>query len=131
MMEIAAEEPEVVSTGSVTVTDTGDDVGLRADVVESLASIAAEVLGESGQVPGSVSDLPPGEERLPEELGQQQRKLKYPRVDAPEVEDQPGQAIREDTPGYIPKSQPNLFPHGTGYYHSDHGRLARAPRFEE
>ena len=132
MMEIAAEEPEIVSTGTVSGTETADDVGLRADVVESLASIAEEVLGESGQAPGSASDLPQGDESLPEELGpQQQRKLKYPRVDPPEVEDQPGQAIREDTPGYIPKAFPKLFPHGTGDYHADHSGLARTLRFEE
>ena len=131
MLEIAAEEPEVVSTGTVTGTDTADDVGLRADVVDSLASIAEEVLGESGRAPGSASDLPQGDEPLPEERGQQQRKLKYPRVDPPEVEDQPGQAVREDTPGYIPKAFPKLFPHGTGDYHADHGGLARTLRFEE
>ena len=43
-----------------------------------------------------------------------ERKTKYPRVEPPDLEDQPGQAIREDTPGYIAKAFPKLFPHGTG-----------------
>ena len=66
MMEIAAEVPEVVNPGSVATTDTGDDVGLRRDVVDSLASIAEELIGESGQAPGSASDLPQGNEGPPE-----------------------------------------------------------------
>ena len=40
MMDIAAEEPEVVSTGSAAGTYTGDDVSLRAEVVGSFAAIA-------------------------------------------------------------------------------------------
>ena len=131
MLELTDEEPKVVSTGSIAETATGDDVGLRSDVVDSLASIAEEVIGESGRAPGSASDLPQGDEPHPEKVGEQQRKLKYPRVDPPEIEDQPGQAIREDTPGYIPKAFPKLFPYGTGDYHADHGGLARTLRFEE
>ena len=38
-------------------------------------------------------------------------------VDAPVVDEQHGQAIREDTPGYIPMAFPKLFPYGTGDYH--------------
>ena len=52
-------------------------------------------------------------------------------MDPPDVEGQPGQAIREDTPGYIAKASPKLFPHGTGDYHVDHNGLTRTPRFEE
>ena len=83
-------------------------------------------------MPGSASSHPqlgeaPREARDPSQQvpQQQQRKLKYPRVDPPEVEDQPGQAIREDTPGYIPKAFPKLFPYGTGDYHGDHKGRAR------
>ena len=43
MMEFAPEEPEFVNAGSVTGTETSDDVGLRPDVVDSLSSIAEEV----------------------------------------------------------------------------------------
>ena len=100
-MEFAAEEPEVVNAGSVTCTKKSDDVGLRADVLDSLASVLPEVRGESGVLPGSASSLPQSGEALPEAPdplpevpGRQQRKLTYPRVDPHEVEDQPGQAIR-------------------------------------
>ena len=57
--------------------------------------------------------------------------MKYPRVDPPDVEDDPGQAIREDTPGYIAKAFPKLFPHGVGDYHGDKGGLRRTFRFEQ
>ena len=57
--------------------------------------------------------------------------MKYPRVDPPEVEDQPGQAVREDTPGYIVKAFPKLSPHGTGDYHDARPGLHRTLRFEE
>ena len=138
MYKRQAEEGEVVSAGSVAGATTGDDVGLRAEMVDSLASIAEEVLAETGVLPGSANNHgqlgeAPREARDPSQQvpQQQQRKLKYPRVDPPEVEDQPGQAIREDTPGYIPNAFPKLFPHGTGDYHADHDGLARTLRFEE
>ena len=54
-----------------------------------------------------------------------------PCMDPPEVEDQPGQAIREDTPGYIPKVLPKLIPYGTGDYHCDKPGLHPTFRFEE
>ena len=59
------------------------------------------------------------------------RQVKYPRVDPPEVEDQLGQAVREDTPGYIVKAFPKLFPHGTSDFHDARPGLRRAFRFEE
>ena len=54
-----------------------------------------------------------------------------PCMDPPEVEDQLGQAIREDTPGYIPKVLPKLIPYGTGDYHCDKPGLHPTFRFEE
>ena len=39
----------------------------------------------------------------------------------PEVEDSPVAAIREDTPGYIARAFPKLFPHGTGDFHCGQG----------
>ena len=48
MMEFAGEEAELVSAGSVAGATTGDDVGLRAEVVDSLAVIAEEVLADTG-----------------------------------------------------------------------------------
>ena len=52
-------------------------------------------------------------------------------MDPPDVEDQPGQATREDTPGYIAKAFPKLFPHGVGDYSGDRRGLRRTLRFEE
>ena len=46
MMEIKGEELEVVSAGTVAGAATGDDVGRRTSEVESLASVASELLGE-------------------------------------------------------------------------------------
>ena len=57
--------------------------------------------------------------------------MKYPRVDPPNVEDEPGQAIRADTPGYIAQAFPKLFPHGSGDYPGDKCALRRTRRFEE
>ena len=55
-MELSAEEHcEHVSAGSVASATTGDDVGLRAEVVDSLASVASEVLGAQGVLPGAAS----------------------------------------------------------------------------
>ena len=36
------------------------------------------------------------------------KQMKFPRVDPRSVEDQPGQAVREDTPGYIAQAFPRL-----------------------
>ena len=159
MYELSQEEPETVTAGSTQDADTLDDVGLREQVVDELASVAEELGEESGEAPGSASgpipgdvvapnggeDLPVGEEAPGSASGpvldnaaatgggesQRQGKFKYPRLDPPEVEDQPGQAIREDTPGYIAKAFPKLFPHGVGDYHGDHDGLKRSLRFEE
>ena len=54
-----------------------------------------------------------------------------PRVDPPEVEDEPDQCIPENTPGYIPQAFPRLFPHGVGDFHSSRGHLPKLLRFEE
>ena len=52
-----------------------------------------------------------------------------PRVDAPEVEDGPRQAIAENTPGLIPQAFPKLFPFGTGDYHMDRNGMPGRPDF--
>jgi hypothetical protein len=52
-----------------------------------------------------------------------------PRVDAPVVEDRPGQAIPENTPGYICQAFPKLFPFGTGDYHASRGGKTPRPDF--
>ena len=132
-MEMANEDPQLAHAGGIAATETGDDVGPRSDVVDALSSMAEEVCAAGGEAPVSDSDQsqgdacaaggeapvshndqPHGDAATPAETGQGQRKLKYPRVDPPEVEDQPGQASREDTPGYIARAFPKLFPHGAG-----------------
>ena len=59
------------------------------------------------------------------------RQAKLPRVDPPPVEDEPGQAVREDTPGYIAHAFPRLFPHGTGDFHCLRGGMQKLLKFEE
>ena len=52
-----------------------------------------------------------------------------PRVDAPQVQDKPGQAIPENEPGYIPQAFPKLFPFGTGDYHCARRPKIGKPKF--
>jgi len=59
------------------------------------------------------------------------KQTKYPRVDPPPVEDEPGQAVREDTPGYIAQAFPKLFPHGAGDFHCLRGGMRKLLKFEE
>ena len=59
------------------------------------------------------------------------KQMKFPRVDPPSVEDQPGQAVREDTPAYIAQAFPRLFPHGTGDFHSLRGGMRKLLKFAE
>ncbi|CAK0867486.1 unnamed protein product [Prorocentrum cordatum] len=80
---------------------------------------------EPTAAPGSASACP---DEDPPAHG---RPVKYPRVDPPEVEDQPGQAIREDTPGYIAKAFPKLLPYGAGDYRGARPCQRRTLRFEE
>ena len=97
----------------------------------ALASIEQELAEGENAAPVSDSALDQEDPAGGTETQPVERKTKYPRVDPPEIEDQPGQAIREDTPGYIAKAFPKLFPHGTGDYHGDHRGLRRTLRFEE
>ena len=106
MLELSQEEPEVVHSGTTAAMDVGDDVGLRENAVESLAGVA-ETLCKSLQPEAPVSDnalqqeTPVTDSASQQETARPERRSKYPRVDPPDIEDQPGQAIREDTPGYI------------------------------
>jgi hypothetical protein len=59
------------------------------------------------------------------------KKFKFPRVDPPEVEDQIGQSIQENTPGYIAQAFPKLFPHGVGDFHMARAALPKLFKFEE
>ena len=159
-LDMMAEEP-IISAGVVSEQPVPDDVGVRADCLDhmqravskhfggescgadetdngapSLAGASVEQVGgltigaaiqhqnscRAGAPEGASQPCPPDASK---------RKFKYPRVDAPEIEDGPGEAIREDTPGYIVMAFPKLFPHGTGDFHSGRGEVKRIFKFEE
>ena len=131
--------------GCTVAADPGDDFGAREDMLESLAAAAKRVADPRGHpgfafegeevetAPGPGTASPPAyaESGAEAAVPAKGRKCKYPRVDPPDVEDEPGQAAREDTPGYIPKAFPKLFPHGTGDSHGDHAILRHYLRSEE
>ena len=101
------------------INDQGDDASsilLPVDTAASQDAVQAPCIAGASQ---------------PCLAGTMNRKSKYPRVDAPEVEDGSGEAIREDTPGYIVMAFPKLFPHGTGDFHSSRGPLRHIFQFEE
>ena len=108
--------------------------GRERDVAATASQEAADMSGD----PSKGMDISgPGDSEMdvdrsvPSSAGTGGRKTKYPRVDPPEVEDAPGQAIREDEPGYIAKAFPKLFPHGCGNFHDSRGGLQRLFKFEE
>jgi len=87
---------------------------------------------EESNPPGQCLYLQGGSQgSAPASGGVADRRTKYPRVDPPEVEDAPGQAVREDVPGYIAMAFPKLFPHGSGDFHDQRGGLGRLFKFEE
>ena len=98
---LLSEGEPMQSVAAVSTMDSTEDVGLRSDVLEHMAASVKAKFGqensasqegherEEKQEPGSDS-APPA--RAP-------RQLKFPRVDPPEVEDDPGQGIPENTPG--------------------------------
>ena len=67
MMEFNGEESDVASAGTVAGGATGDDVAPRAEMVDSLASVASEVLGAERVLPGSASCDPESAEGPPEQ----------------------------------------------------------------
>ena len=109
------EDEPMQSVAAVSTIDSTEDVGLRSSVFEHMATTVNEKFGQQDnsskenvegaekEEPGSASSIS-GEPRQP----------KFPRVNPPEVEDDPGQGIPENTPGYIPQAFPSLFPHGLG-----------------
>ena len=89
-----------------------------------------QVVGDGDGAP--VSDSADAKDAPDSQCGKhRQRERKLPRVDPPPVEDEPGQAIREDTPGYIAQAFPRLFPHGTGDFHCLRGGMQKLLKFEE
>ena len=105
----SAEEPEVHVAGLSSATPA-EDVGQREEFLEGMA---AAVEGLEGQAPGTPTlapDFVSEHEHAGEGTKPDTKPPKLPRVDPPPVEDEPGQAIREDTPGYIAQAFPRLSP---------------------
>ena len=89
-----------------------------------------QVVGDGDGAP--VSDSADAKDAPDRQCGKpRRRERKLPRVDPPPVEDEPGQAIREGTPGYIAQASPRLFPHGTGDFHCLRGGMQKFLKFEE
>ncbi len=59
------------------------------------------------------------------------KRPRFPRVDPPPVEDEPGKTIREDMPGYIAQAFPKLFSHGAGNFHCLRCGTSKLLKFEE
>ncbi len=120
LLELAEDEPQQ-SVGALSAADVADDVGLRSNTLAAAASAVASRF-EDGHADGEHHD-DDGKDPAPisDSTGDGQKKGKYPRVDAPEVEGQAAMAIWEDTPGYIAQAFPKLFPHGTGDFHDSQG----------
>ena len=122
----------------------GEDVGLREETLEAMATAVENIEhqasghAESAEVPDFDNKRDSGHEAATPAFGSAEGKTapdpkmpKLPRVDPPPVEDEPGQAIREDTPGYIAQAFPKLFPHGTGDFHCLRGGMSKLLKFEE
>ena len=89
--------------------------------------------GETADQPGedSQAERVSASGSIPSGADNQAQKLKYPRVAPPEVEDAMGQAVREDSPGYIAQAFPKLFPFGTGDFHDLRQHFPKLLSFEE
>ena len=121
-LELASDEP-LISVGALSAEDPGDDVGVRKSALDAMAqTVRAGAGGGIKSTSGSTAEGPVPESALKTEL---------PRVEPPEVEDEPGQAIKENTPGYIAQAFPKLFPHGIGDFHSLRAVGRQALKFEE
>ena len=146
--ELSSDAP-IETAGGVSAASPDDDVGLRLGSLDAMASeiaktfsdLDAEKLNREGaataaeQVPASGSILPT---KAFSEQGilasgdfNEASKVKYPRVSPPEVEDEIGQAVREDSPGYIAQAFPKLFPFGTGDFHDLRQHFPKLLSFEE
>ena len=128
------EEPPVLF-GGFSAVPPGEDVGLREETLEAMAAAVENIEhqasghAESAEAPdfdnkrdsgGEDTDVDAGAEveghaAVTPAFGSAEGKTapdpkmpKLPRVDPPPVEDEPGQAIREDTPGYIAQAFPRL-----------------------
>ena len=133
---VSAEEPEV-QLGGFSAAPPAEDLTVREETLEKLAAAVealeqnanpekpddpmderTQVVGDGDGAP--VSDSADAKDAPDRQCGKpRERERKLPRVGPPPVEDEPGQAIREDTPGYIAQAFPRPFPHGTGDFHCE------------
>ena len=136
VFEKMAEDFPVVQAGAVSCADVSDDIGTRADVVRCASDALSEVFGADAvdvaavagrslpdptSVPDGAAAVAAASSSNPSSSARNSHRPAYPRVDAPPVEANASMAIREDTPGYIARAFPKLFPHGTGDYHENQG----------
>ena len=102
------EDVAPVSDSTLEKEDAAD-----ATEMDSLASSVQVLAGDENAAPVSDSALDKKDPGGAPEAQAVEWNTKYPRIDLPEIEQQPGQAIREDTPGHIEQAFPKLCPHGT------------------
>ena len=128
---LAADEPPI-SLGGFASAPPGEDVGQREELLEGMAAAIHELQASTSDLQPQASSSEPLNAPVADSAGHnQESKLKFPRVEPPVVEDEPGQAIREDTPGYIAQAFPKLFPYGTGDFHTLRCGMAKLLKFEE
>ena len=93
----SAEEPEV-HVGGLSAATPAEDVGQREELLEGMAAAVEVLQGQAKERETPTDEAAPA---IPEEATKPDTKPpKLPRVDPPPVDDEPGQAIRENTPGY-------------------------------
>ena len=132
----------LVLVGGFSAVPPGEDVGLREETLEAMAAAVENIEhqasghAESAEVPDFDNTRDSGHEAATPAFGSAEGKTapdpkmpKLPRVDPPPVEDEPGQAIREDTPGYIAQAFPRLFPARDRRLPQSPGRHAKAFEF--
>jgi hypothetical protein len=132
-------EETVESAGGISEAVPGDDVGLRQGTVDAIAKDVAEVFGQSLTAEGADNvhesnadtGAPVSDGNVGGSAEHTTQNFEYPRVAPPEVQDEVGQAVREDTPGYIAMAFPKLFPHDTGDFHELRQNFRKLLSFED
>jgi hypothetical protein len=129
---VSADEPTVL-LGGVSAAPPGEDVGQREDILEAMAAAVVDVKHQAERCEDVMAEAEGDGAAVPDFVSAQGhlKRPRFPRVDPPPVEDEPGKAIREDTPGYIAQAFPKLFPHGAGDFHCLRCGMPKLLKFEE
>ena len=129
---VSADEPTVL-LGGVSAAPPGEDVGQREDILEAMAAAVVDVKHQAERCEDVMAEAEGDGSAVPDFVSAQGhlKRPRFPRVDPPPVEDEPGKAIREDTPGYIAQAFPKLFPHGAGDFHCLRCGMPKLLKFEE